>query len=169
MLFHRDRVPEIHEGQHPALIEMDLFKRVQDMRALLSRNPRESHGREAQIFPLTGVLRCGYCGTHFRGVSVRGTRYYRDVAQIEHLKDCSQPIVRADQIEQQIVDYLLTMLKPAVDAQELATTQSSLAAAEARFDRAQALYLAGEITRTDYETERVRLAKRKPYQSNKKG
>ena len=155
---HRERVPELHQGQHPALIEVDLFKRVQDLRALLSRNPRESHGRETQIFPLTGVLRCGHCGTHFRGVSVRGIRYYRDVAQIEHLCDCHQPIVRAEQIEQQITDYLLGNLKPLGDPRDLAKAQASLTAAETRFERAQALYLAGEIERADYEAERARLA-----------
>ena len=72
--------PELHPGQHPALIELDMFQRVQEARALFSRNQREKQGHVAHLFPLTGVLRCSYCGAHFRGVSMRGIQYYRDVA-----------------------------------------------------------------------------------------
>lgn len=154
----RDCVPELHPGQHPALIDLETFERVQEMRALLSRNPRTKKGQAVQIFPLTGVVRCGYCGAHLRGVSVRGTRYYRDAAQIEHLKDCPQPIVRADQVEPAIIAGLLTLLEPTLSALDFDAAQASLREAEARFKRAQDLYLVGEIDRDQYDAEKERQA-----------
>ena len=153
----RSSAPELYPGQHPALIEMDTFQRVQEVRALLSRKQHEKQGHAAYIFPLTGVLRCGYCGAHFRGVSVRGVRYYRDSAQIEHLRKCSQPLIRANVIEQAVVEWLLNRLELAVKTYDPQVAQLCLQEAEARLERAQILYLAGEISRDHYEAEKSRL------------
>ncbi len=152
----RDSVPELHPGQHPALIDLDTFQRVQDLRATFFRNPRQMYGQAAQVFPLTGTLRCGYCGAHLRGVSVRGTRYYRDAAQIEHVRECPQALVRAEQIEQAVVDWLVQTLLPVGSEAECAAAQARLHEAELRFKRAQMLYVAGELERATYDAEKER-------------
>ena len=154
----RDCVPELHPGKHPALIDLATYERVQEMRMLLTRNPRTKKGQAVQIFPLTGFVRCGYCGAHFRGVSAHDRRYYRDAAQTEHLHDCPQPNVRADKIEAAIVEGLLAMLDPSLGTFDLEATQASLRDAEERLTRARDLYLIGEIDREQYEAERDRQA-----------
>lgn len=63
------------EGKHSALISEEDFQRVQEMRVILGSNWR-AEKPAAQLYPLTGILRCGYCGNAMRGVSSSGRRYY---------------------------------------------------------------------------------------------
>ena len=152
-----DKPLELFPGQHPALIDQGLFQRVQEIRALYYKHPREKHGHDTLFYPLTGLLRCGCCGAHFRGVSAHGIRYYRDASQIEHLGECQQSQVRADKIEQAVAEWLLERLKPIADTLDLEAMQTCLEDAELRFDRARTLYLAGEMDRVDYDAEKARL------------
>ncbi|MHC1732929.1 MAG: zinc ribbon domain-containing protein [Bacteroidales bacterium] len=64
------------------------------------------------MYPLSRILKCGYCGKPMCGVSSTGIRYYRGSSRIEKTCDCPQIFVRADEIEsslvkvfQEIVDY----------------------------------------------------------------
>lgn len=153
----RDTPIELFPGQHTALIDIETFQRVQEIRALVYQHPREKHGHETFFYPLTGLLRCGYCGANFRGVSAHGIRYYRDAAQIEHLGVCRQPQVRADKVEQAVAEWLFEKLKPIADVFDLECAQDCLNDAELRFDRARTLYLAGEMDRAVYDAEKIRL------------
>jgi site-specific DNA recombinase len=153
---HRRSAPaEIYAGQHPVLIEADLFQQVRHLRALFSNNSREKQGKTVRVFPLSGLLRCGYCGAPMRGTSAHNRRYYRDASQIEHTADCQQPLVCADEIEQQVVEYLRSVLTDDAVTQASAA-QARLANSEVHFKHVQELYVLGEIDRELYETEKAR-------------
>ena len=153
---HRRSTPaEIFAGQHPVLIGADLFQQVHDLRALFSYNSREKRGKTVRVFPLSGLLRCGYCGAPLRGTSAHNRRYYRDASQIEHTLDCPQPLIDADEIEQQVIEYLRSILTDDAVTQANAA-QTRLAQSDARFKHVQELYVLGEISRELYEAEKAR-------------
>ena len=148
---------EVSPGQHPPLIDEDTFQRVQELRGLYASNTRRRQAGEVRIFPLTGLLRCGYCGENLRGVSSRGyDRYYRDASQIDHRQKCHQPLVRADQIEAQVVRFLRKIVDNLHMESDLKQSEHQELEAKTRFERAKALYLLGEIPRETYETEKSR-------------
>ena len=129
---------------------------MQEVRTLVYHNPRKvlitQHRFSTHRRPALWLL-----WAHFRGVSANGTRYYRDAAQIEHLRDCPQTLVRADKVEQAIVERLLGKLESAVSVPDLEAAQIRLHEAELRCERARTLYLAGEMERISYEAEKSRL------------
>ncbi len=146
----RKEAHESYPGQHPALIDQAMFDRVQELRSLFSNNGRVRKGAPIQIYPLTGIVRCGYCGNHLRGISPHGHRYYKDASRIEHTVDCPQSLTRAEPIEQQVIDRLrLALMNIDVAASEVLTER--LAAADLQVARAQELYLLGEIGRKAYD------------------
>ena len=100
-------------------------------------------------------MRCGYCGAPLRGASAHNRRCYRDASQIEHTLDCPQPLVCADDIEQQAVEHLRSILTDDAVTQAIAA-QTRLAQSEARFKRAQELYVLGEISRELYDAKKAR-------------
>lgn len=145
----------LYPGQHPAIIDEDTFDAVQELRLLLSTNPRSQNGHKVRIFPLTGILRCGYCGLSFRGVSNNGRRYYRDVTHIEHIGECPQSLLVAENIENQVADYLRKSVQDTDLDTRMKNVQRQIEEAETRFDRAKELYLIGELCRDRFEAERI--------------
>ncbi len=153
---HRRSTPaEVFTGKHPALIEDDLFQQVQDLRALIAHNSRKKQGKAVRVFPLSGLLRCGYCGALMRGTSANQRRYYRDASQIEHTANCPQPMLRADAIEQQVVNYWLGVLSEET-LQQVETNQARTEDLQAHFKHIQELYVLGEVDREVYEAEKLR-------------
>ena len=147
---------ETFEGKHPALIEESLFEEVQEIREVMSTNPREKGGMSVRIFPLSGLIRCGICGSPLRGVSNHGRRYYRDSAQIEKRFDCNQPLARADAVENQVVEYLRNIMVNVHSEATVHGLQIAMDEIEARHERAKFLFLAGEMNKEQYEQERER-------------
>jgi DNA invertase Pin-like site-specific DNA recombinase len=102
-------------GQHPALIDQDLFDECQAVRASRAR-PRTVEPQR-RIYLLAGIARCSKCGLTLRchaSQSKGKTRYYRHTAQ-ERGYECSAPskMVRADVIEEQWGDLLSVVRLPA--------------------------------------------------------
>jgi site-specific DNA recombinase len=148
------QVAECYPGQHMALIDEEAFRQAQEQRELLSRNARFKQNKPIQLYPLSGLVRCGYCGLPLRSSSSQGRRIYRDVTQIEHRGHCPQPIILVDTLE----DMLLTVLREVVeDGAPLHNVQAQQVReqqVESRWGRARELYLAGAIDRTKYDIER---------------
>jgi site-specific DNA recombinase len=101
---------EIHDGEHPALVDTDTWRKVQ---ALLQRNGRSGGGpgRNTQGFLLKGLLRCAACGcgmtpSHTR----RGNRRYRYYvctnAQKNGWDACPSKSVPAAQLEGFVVEQV---------------------------------------------------------------
>ena len=150
------KAPQLFDGKHPAIIAEETFQQVQELRNILAPFPRHRQGTPARIYPLTGVLHCGYCGGRFRGSTFRGGRYYRDANQTEHVIDCKQPLLKAHAVERQLVDFLLGIMSSPQLAEKLLSVESLLQGAEDRLERAKMLYLAGDIIKEVYDAEKER-------------
>ncbi|WP_119071630.1 recombinase family protein [Aggregatilinea lenta] len=101
-------------GQHPPLIEQELFDTCQEVRATRSRHPR-SFGQKKRDYVLAGIARCVECNLTLRCGSwgENGGRYYRHTAQ-ERGYDCSVPgkYLRAEILEDQWSEIIAAIELP---------------------------------------------------------
>jgi len=145
----------IYPGKHPALVPETILKQVQELRSVLASHPRERNGKKHRVYPLSGLLYCGGCGSPMRGsASGTGKRYYRDASQIERTGKCRQPLAAADNIEQQVVNFLRIQLAEIDIAAIIQQRQLQQEQSQARYQRAQQLYLDGDINRDQYLAEK---------------
>jgi site-specific DNA recombinase len=101
---------EVYNGEHEAIVDEDLFRRVQ---ALLRRN-RNSGGRYVRNkygALLKGLVRCTACGCgmshHFATNGNKRYRYYVCVnAQKRGWSNCPSPSLPAVELEQFVVDQI---------------------------------------------------------------
>jgi site-specific DNA recombinase len=156
---HRHRKPplEVLDGGHPVIIPPELFEKAQMVRKAAYKNPRLKRGKVCRVFPLTGVLKCGYCGGNMRGESNYERRYYGDGGRIDRVADCSQKLINADLAEKQIIEFVKAVIKNSEGKEDLGILPKRIQVAEERMERARELYLTGEISRSAFEEERVRI------------
>ncbi len=152
---------ELYEGQHPLLVSMEDFKKAQELRRTQTVTRHTKWNKLAHIYPLTGILYCGYCGSPMRGVSSQNRLYYRDGASIEHMKDCPQHTVRAVPLENQMVDLLKVVFDRWEGENSGVGIQEAQHEIEERFERARELYLAGDLPRDLFQLEKERYEKAK--------
>ncbi|MEN4012176.1 MAG: recombinase family protein [Bellilinea sp.] len=150
------REMEIFDGKHPVLISEEAFNKVQELRSLNGTNCKARGGAPVQSFPLTGLIFCSQCGNTFRGVSSYGRRYYRDASRIERTCDCPQESVRADDLELQLVAIIRDLSYNWQQSQQIYNQVQKEEDAERRLERAKELYIAGEISREVFQTEKNR-------------
>jgi len=153
----------LYDGQHPALVSDELFEEVSRLREVAGRRNRDSQG-QPKVYPLSGLLACWRCRRRMRANTANGRRYYNDTTRIEHLGECDQPAVPADEIETQVVDFLRSIQLPPdwrerVDAwlhspDELGDIQAEEAHIRARLERATELYLEGDIDKERFLEEK---------------
>ncbi len=163
---HADRHPQsIFPGQHPILIEPELFEKVQEQRRVLGTTPRVKKGTVTRDYLLSGILRCGYCGGTMRGSSdgTGNNHYYRDSTQLEKLAECPQRTVKAIEIETQFLNWLRQTLENEAVFNQFKDQQNALEQAQIRYNRARDLYLAGQFSKAELEVEQIR------YESLEKG
>ena len=101
---------EIHEGQHQAIVDPEVFKEVGES---LRKNGRIGMIRASTSFDgmLRGILRCAKCNRAMRHTSSgRGTKRYRyyvcGKAEKQGYESCPSPSIPARQIEGFVVDEL---------------------------------------------------------------
>ncbi len=152
---HKKRTePQIFfEGQHPALITKDIYQEAQEIRELRSSNSYMKNNRRVRIYPLTGVLHCGYCGGGMRGVSNAYRRYYSDGNQLDQICNCPQITIRANEIEEKIIRWIKHIYREAVSNTEY-TFKHQADFYQEKFQRAKELYILGEIDRSKLENIR---------------
>jgi len=142
-----------HPAPHPRLVEAKVFETAQAI--LESRGEdmalRRTNGSD---YLLTGLLVCEKCGKHFIGASAqeKAYRYAYYVCFSRHrygTQECDQDRLRADELEDRVVESLLStlarreLLEEAVERWgEIVETnrpdrERELAAAEARIRKAQ--------------------------------
>lgn len=93
------------------IVDEELFNEVQE---ILSENLKSERRRiedaERRIFLLSGILRCGECGRALCGQSAHGKnqihRYYKHSNKRNSSSKCSVERIRADDIEQVVVNHL---------------------------------------------------------------
>ncbi|HLV44253.1 MAG TPA: recombinase family protein, partial [Aggregatilineales bacterium] len=95
---------ELYPGEHPPLVDKELFDKCQEVRAG-RRVKSRAVGETRRIYMFSGIARCHECGLTLRCVTTGSTsksRYYRHTAN-ERGYECSVPskFARADSIEPQ--------------------------------------------------------------------
>jgi site-specific DNA recombinase len=131
---------EVHAGEHRAIMDADVFERVQ---TLLLRNGR-SGGRAMRNKHgalLRGLLRCAACDCGMsHSFSSKGTRQYRYYvchrAQQRGWQTCPSPSIPAGEIERFVIDQIRCVGRdPQVIGQTLAQVRQQ---AEIQIDRLKA-------------------------------
>jgi hypothetical protein len=144
-------------GKHPALVPKEEFDRVQDIRKTLGKTPLFHRPNQTRIYPLSGILHCGYCGRTMRGsMGKPGMFYYRDATQIEKSGSCPQCRVKAEHIEEQAVNWLRRVVQQKSIDENYATNEEQLEKIQLRYNRAKDLYIAGQIDKDLYEAEKLK-------------
>ena len=162
------------KGKHPAIVDEELFDKVQKVLASRRRATpasRKPFGREP--YPLTGILTCAYDGVPFVGqmAGKNSRRYLRCTTTARRGRAaCPQPMIRAEIVEQQVAEYVGNMRLPpealgAVVA-ELRRRQekpghdpAAAQRAERQMERWKRLFVLGEIDETRYREEVMPLRK----------
>ena len=155
-------------GLHEPLVSEELFGRVQEIRAWRTRVLKP--GRPSEDYLLRKLLYCERCGSRMHGTrgSRAGIRRYLCSTR-RYSPDCDQPIVKAEPLEAQLVDWMRDFQPdPKLRAHVLAALR-----AEARtnggdnggrrrelhgqLDRLRDLYVLGDLTRSQYVLRRQTL------------
>ncbi len=159
----RDKTKAI-KGLHEAVVEEALFDRVQEMRRQRARTLKP--GRPSQRYLLRGLARCERCQGKMQGTAIGRKlvpRYYCASRRADH--SCDQPLVHADLVEAQLVEFIADF-KPAPTIREeilrrlagtttdTADTTKRRSSLEERLRRSRDLYELGDLTRPEYMARR---------------
>jgi site-specific DNA recombinase len=161
----RKREPvSFHPGQHPALIDQETFDRCLEVRALMCNHPRRAENHMSNLYLLSGILYCAHCSRPMRAQAAHGVRQYQDKTRVQHTGDCTQETVKAEEVEEQVAQYLASFHLPSnwredvaarlYSAEDREAMEREEQAIQARMERLVELYLAGDVDRTHYEREK---------------
>ena len=163
----RDKTRAI-EGLHEAIVTDELFEKVQEIRSWRTRVVKP--GRPSEEYLLRKLLCCERCGARMHGTrgSRAGVRRYQCSTRRHH-GDCTQAIVKAEPLEDQLVAWLhafqpdATLRDLVLDTIRAATQQHPGDDQERRrslltqLDRLQDLYVLGDLTKPRYIMRRQTL------------
>ena len=96
-------------GNHEALISEELFKQCQEVRA--RRNHAGHPVGPNRVYPLSGLIYCGYCDRPIYGQFSTGRRYYRCRSH-EWSIECMQKNPQAGVVEEKLGQLLLELELP---------------------------------------------------------
>jgi site-specific DNA recombinase len=162
----RDQSREIR-GRHEPIVPEELFDRVQEVRSWRTRVLKP--GPPSDEYLLRKLLYCERCGARMHGT--RGSRpaVRRYICSTRRYGDpCGEPIVKAEPLEAQLVDWLRTF-QPDEELRErvLAAIREATHDADAdgtrrrdltaQLQRLQDLYVMGDITKPQYVQRRQAL------------
>ena len=156
-------------GNHPAIIDEESFAQAQRVRRLRGTNPQSQNTTSkamARAFLLTGILRCGQCGSQMRGqTGAKKVRFYQCVNRLQKKQPCRQPMVKAEPLEQALVQLVQSVRIPEEGREQVlakafphcdvAAIEMQEAELRARYERVVELYLAGKIKRTKFDEEEL--------------
>lgn len=162
---HRHRKPplEVLNGLHPVLVSEEVFEQAQKVREAITCHPLSKNNRPTRVYLLTGLLYCGYCGGHMRGESSMTKYYYGDGSRSDRLNHCIQSSVWAEGVEMEVVEFIQSVIASGKEETDFDFLDLQLREIEARFRRAQELFLSGRIKRNVYEEERIRMESAKKH------
>ena len=102
------------EGVIPAIVDEDLFQRVQDRMAYYKHAP--GTGKATVDYMLSGKAYCGHCGTLLLGscgTSKTGERYYYYICGNHKNQKCDKKNIRKERLERAVLEDAKEMLTPA--------------------------------------------------------
>ena len=164
----RDRSKAI-KGKHEAIVPEELFDRVQQIRCQRARTHKP--GRPSNRYLLRGMARCRRCNGKMQGTGVGRNHVARYCcATRRKTRDCDQPVVPADEVERQLVEFIqgfapepsvreeiLRRLAEDAGTPESSDTTKRRAALEDRLRRMRDLYELGDFKRPEYLARRDTL------------
>ncbi len=163
----RDKTRTIR-GLHEAIVTDELFDQVQEIRSWRTRVLKP--GRPSEEYLLRKLLCCERCGARMHGTrgSRGGIRRYQCSTRRHH-GDCRQAIVKAEPLEEQLINWLHAF-QPDADLRRLVLDTISSATNEhpgedqerrrellTQLDHLQDLYVLGDLTKPRYVMRRQTL------------
>ena len=153
----KSRIPQkLFQGKHRPLISQEEYEEVQLLRKQLGKAFKQRGNSFDRVYPLTGTLYCGYCGSPFRGSSTKKNRYYRDASRLDYHGACQQPHLKAIETEQKVLDWLKKQFFSPILEGDLEQQNELVEKIRFREKRASNLYLSGVLTPNEYEMEKSR-------------
>ena len=160
----------VYDGQHPAILSEELFQRCQEIRALMRQHPRRHENYTQRLYLLSGIIRCANCKRKMRAQSGNGVRYYQDTSRLQHISDCDQPMVRADEIEEKAARILMNLeipqdwnervlayLRSPQELEQLAQEEQKI---QEQLPRLKRLFVEGDLTHEEYQQDKHHLHRR---------
>jgi hypothetical protein len=155
-------------GHHQPLVSDELFDRVREVRGWRARVTKP--GRPSPDYLLRKLLYCERCGQRMHGTrgSRAGVRRYQ-CSTGRHGGDCPQPMVQAEPLEAQLVDWiarfnldedLCALALHAISNQTNAHTGDQAGRRSeltGQLERLQDLYVMGDLTKSQYVLRRQAL------------
>ncbi|WP_051273604.1 recombinase family protein [Desulfotruncus alcoholivorax] len=96
-------------GAIPAIIDEDLFNRVQEKMLKRKHNPEKARQKAKTVFLLSGLVTCGVCGTPYIGNSAtnNGIRYgYYECGARDRTRTCTNRRIRKKVLEGMVLDEI---------------------------------------------------------------
>lgn len=155
------------QGKHNAFIDADLFERAQATRDNNRKSRATKVNGKSTVYPLSGLLWCGYCGFKVRVArDWNGKAYARCYGKTQGL-ECQHKARPIELIERQIERWLETLIVPD-DAIERALFEIMRAdrqtdgekerrQLQGQLDRLKSLWLWGDIEEGEYLRQRSEL------------
>ncbi len=144
------------EPTWPALVDRDLWERVNDRikntRGPSRRRPRAPEGK----YVLAGLVRCAACGRSMHGATLKNKPYYRCNAQRPDYADTTHPKTTAVR-EERILDALDAWLNQLDDSARRDATLAAVLAADAAAPPEPPEVLAARRTLTNLPVELDRV------------
>ena len=156
------------KGNHPAIVDVALFERVQELRRL--RTTTLNPGRPSGGYALKKLANCERCGKPLHGTKggrSNARRYY--CSGRKQGTGCDQPIADADALEEQLANFVrefnpsLAVRKAVVRRLKEQTRTGEgqdgarRRALELQLERVKELYLLGDMSRSQYDTRKTVL------------
>ena len=95
---------EVHRGIHEAIISKELFDRVQAVR--MRRIRFHPSAKALKPFAYRRTLSCATCGGAITAESQKGHTYYRCSRKSKRVARCTEPYIREESLELQLIELL---------------------------------------------------------------
>lgn len=153
------KIESVHPGKHPALISDETFNALMDLRKTMGSVSHMKRNTKQRLYPLTGMLFCAACGWSMRGTTWRKMGYvYKDSSRIElDNGHCGQKVMKAIPLEKQVIKLLYQATKVWQKSAKPDVINKQANDAQTELQRAQELYIRGEITKEILEREKERV------------
>jgi len=131
----------IKENNHPAIIPLERFERVQEI--MRSRSRAKKHA-DSETYLLTGLVKCRHCGRNMKGSTSRHKRKYGEYTYYRYICSsyvlgygCKHHAVHRDDLEQLIIERIKEVASMSAKDIKLSITHSSLVFDEIRYIKDQ--------------------------------
>jgi site-specific DNA recombinase len=124
----------IKENNHPAIIPLDRFERVQEI--MRSRSRAKKHA-DSETYLLTGLVKCKHCGRNMKGSTARHKTKYNQYTYYRYICSsyilgygCKHHTVHRDDLEQTIINQIKEIASASAKELKISVAHASSVADE---------------------------------------